>query len=85
MAYPPDDEEDELDDRELPDESEADESCESEFIQCPNCRKFVSEEAERCHHCGEYISIENAPLRVSLWLVIGMVLALAAVSVWIFR
>jgi hypothetical protein len=85
MAYTPDeDEEETLDDRDLPDELDMDESDEPELIQCPECRKYIVEDAERCHHCGKYISVESAPRRVPLWMVVGVILMLMAVMVWIF-
>jgi hypothetical protein len=85
MAYTPGkDEENEIDDRDLPDESDTDEADEPELIQCPECRKYISEEAERCHHCGNYILAENGPMRFPPWMVVGIILAILAIMVWIF-
>lgn len=42
-------------DRELPDPSDMDDDDEPDWIPCPHCRKFITEDAERCHHCGQDI------------------------------
>jgi hypothetical protein len=78
------DDEDELDDRELPDESDMDSFDEPGIMPCPHCRQMVSDEAERCPHCGNYISDADAPRRhLPLWLVIGIILAFViAMLVW---
>ena len=72
---------DEEDDRELPDESDMDESDEPELIQCPHCRKYIPEDAEQCHHCGMYISAGNS--RASIWTIAGIIFLLV-LTVWIF-
>lgn len=78
------DDDEELDDRELPDESDMDSFDEPGIMPCPHCRQMVSEEAVRCPHCGNYISEADAPRRPPpLWLVIGVILALVIVLlVW---
>jgi hypothetical protein len=43
---------------------------------CPHCRKLISEEAERCHHCGNYIRASDAPLSKPAWIVITAIGAL---------
>jgi hypothetical protein len=49
---------DELDDREYPDEDESDDD-DLETIACPQCRRQVYEEAEQCPHCGHFITPET--------------------------
>ena len=72
-------------DREGPDPSEMDSSDDPDLDVCPHCRKLISEDAERCHHCGMYLSAEDAPLSKPAWFVIAVVLALLVVLlVWIF-
>lgn len=52
-------------------------------VACPHCRVQVHEQAERCPHCGWYISEEDAPpARRPTWIVIGFVLALAVAILW---
>jgi predicted nucleic acid-binding Zn ribbon protein len=50
---------------------------------CPYCGRSIYEHAEFCPHCGKYISTEDAPARKSLWIVIGVVIALAAILCWV--
>jgi predicted nucleic acid-binding Zn ribbon protein len=76
---------DELDDRDLPDESDMDDSDEPELLACPNCRKMISEDAERCHHCGSYISREDKRTRVPYWLVAVLLVMIAIILFWSFR
>jgi hypothetical protein len=71
-VYPDEPEDDDLD-PEGPDESEMDYSDEPDLAVCPYCRKMISEEAERCPHCGSYISAEDAPLSPMAWVVIGVI------------
>ena len=83
------DDEDETDDDSLdpegPDVSEMDSHDDPDLDVCPHCRKLISEDAERCHHCGMYLSAEDAPLSRPAWFVIAVALALLVVLlVWIF-
>jgi hypothetical protein len=75
-------EEDEWDDDEGDELDDDDDST----IPCPHCRHPVYEDAERCPHCERYLSAEDAPLgRKPLWIVIGVIAALAVVYIWIMR
>jgi predicted nucleic acid-binding Zn ribbon protein len=83
MAHRERDEEDDdgdLDERELPDESDMDADDEPEVVPCPYCGKGVSEEAEVCPHCRNYISREDAPqsARSSTWVTGVLLLLLVA-------
>lgn len=54
--------------------------------ECPHCHEAVFDQAERCPHCGWYISGEEAPAaRRPWWIVLGAVLALVAVYLWVAR
>jgi len=76
---------DELDDRELPDESDMDDSDEPELIRCPSCGKMISEDTEWCHHCGWYLERDAISYRVSYWIV-GIVAALILIAIlWQLR
>lgn len=79
-----------LDDSEDPDEPEAededeDEDDSDETVACAYCGESVYEEAERCPSCGTYRSREDAPRRHSWWLLLGVLLGVAAVLGWVLR
>jgi predicted nucleic acid-binding Zn ribbon protein len=76
-----DDDDDILDDTELPDESDLDDTDEDETQPCLFCGQPVYEQADVCPHCGNFISFEDssptAQRRYPLWILIGLLLALA--------
>lgn len=79
-----DDEFDGPEEWEDPDEADQDDDDESGAESCPHCGREVYEQAERCPHCGNYISDEERPRRRwARWVIIGIVLAMAAVGLWI--
>jgi predicted nucleic acid-binding Zn ribbon protein len=56
------------------------------IMPCPHCRKMVSEEAEVCSHCGEYISAEDAPRKpLPIWFWIALVAGFVALLVMMIR
>jgi hypothetical protein len=69
-----------------PDEADMDEHDEPDLLPCPNCRKMINEDAERCHHCGEWVEIGGRVER-SLWvtvIVAAIILSmLGFVIVWL--
>jgi hypothetical protein len=68
--------------RHLPSDEDMDSSDEPGVDACPHCRKLVSEEAEQCPHCGEYIVHSDAPSTgVPLWVWITAV-AIIAFFIW---
>lgn len=71
------------DDVDDPIESDMDESDEPELVACPYCRKMIGEDAQRCHHCGNYILPDDTPGRIPWWLLVGAVLAAVAVLTWV--
>ena len=77
------DADDDLDDREFPDDP-ADDEDGDETIPCPHCRRPVYEDAERCPQCGRYLSREDRPWRRPWWLLVGVVACLWVVWTWIF-
>ena len=85
--YRDDDDEtdDVLDEHELPDEADRDEHDDPVETPCPYCGAAVSELAEVCPRCGNYISSEDAPpARKPKWFLIGLALCLIVVLVfWI--
>ena len=70
---------DELDGREFPDESDMDDSDAPEMLECPKCGKMISEDTEWCHHCGWYLQREPVNPRIWYWILVGMI-ALGAVA-----
>ena len=78
MACPRDeDDEAELDEREWPDEADADD--EPSLIDCPYCASPISEEAEVCPHCGSFINLEDTARRGRAWIWVAVAGVLAAV------
>jgi len=71
------------DDPELPDESDMDDSDDPDVIECPCCRKSISEEAEWCHHCGNYLSREDAPRHVPAWVYVAAGVIILVVLTWL--
>jgi RNA polymerase subunit RPABC4/transcription elongation factor Spt4 len=54
-GYEREDEAEAGDDPEDPDEADMDEHDEPDLLPCPHCRKMITEDAERCHHCGNWV------------------------------
>jgi hypothetical protein len=55
-------------------------------VPCLYCREEILEDAERCPHCENYISAEDAPPEPrSKFLVIVMIFALLIVVYWVIR
>ena len=49
-------------------------------IPCPYCRRPIYEDSQRCPHCGNYISEEDAPAaRKPWWIIVGALLVLYVV------
>ena len=76
MNYEDDEDEAELDEREDPDVEDADWNIDPDTRPCPSCGNEVSEEAERCPHCGDYFCQEKAANQRSWWVVIGIIFLL---------
>ena len=55
-----DDLEDDSDEREYPDDDEADWNLDPATDACPCCGEEISEDASQCPHCGKYLSKEDA-------------------------
>lgn len=72
---------DEPSDRDLPDESDMDES---ELGPCPFCGKDVYDDSEWCPHCGKYLSEEGEPFHLPLWVIVGVSAAGLATAYLVF-
>ena len=82
MPWQDDEDQPELHD-EAPDES--DQSDEPAEVPCPYCKREMSEEAERCPHCGCYILAHDAPRRLSWWWIVGVVLLVLLLLRYVLR
>lgn len=84
-AEPDEQKPDGLNDREMPDESDMDEHDEPDLIPCPHCRKMIIEDAERCHHCGEWTDGTGSGGGISLVaLIVIAALLIGGVLTWVF-
>lgn len=73
----------ELGDSEMPDQADVREGEESGTYPCPYCGKDVYEDAIRCPHCHRYVSREEARAHHPMqWVVLLVLLALAALGIW---
>ena len=73
-----------LDDREDPDASDMDDDDDPPLVPCPYCGREISEEAEVCPHCRNFISAEDAPRGRPRWVIVaGVVLCLLIVLIWV--
>ncbi len=82
------DAEDDLDEDEFPDDLDDDDDSDLDdtTVPCPYCRVAVYDDAERCPHCGHYLSTEDAPSeRKPAWIILGVLASLAALLWWILR
>jgi hypothetical protein len=53
-------------------------------IPCPNCKRQIHEDAQRCPYCEHYLSEEDAPSSGKPWWVtIGVLVCLYVVYRWI--
>ena len=63
-----------------PDDDDVPDDDDDATIPCPYCHRPIHEESERCPHCGEYISAEDAPRAPKpWWLLVGAAAGLYAV------
>ena len=71
-------------DDDIPDTDSWDVQDDEPTVPCPYCGREIYEDSVRCPHCGAYISDEDAPPgRKPWWIVIGVLLCLAAMWVWL--
>ncbi len=76
-------EDDDLDETEDPDESDQDDEDDpSDVVTCPRCGREVYEHADRCPHCGEYVTPGTASSR-PWWVIVAAILTLLAILLWL--
>jgi uncharacterized paraquat-inducible protein A len=56
-----------------------------ETVPCPYCGAAVYEDAERCPRCENYLSREDAPSQVPLWVKLTALVCLAMAVGWAIR
>lgn len=66
------------------DDEDREDDDDDETVPCPHCRASVYEDAERCPHCGTYLSREDAPWSKPAWIVVGVAVCLGIVAWWTF-
>jgi predicted nucleic acid-binding Zn ribbon protein len=61
-----------------------DEDDEPDVIPCPYCGREISEDAEQCPKCRNYVSREDRPAeRKPMWVVVTVIVLLGAMTgVW---
>ena len=70
-------------DRNAPDPSDLADGDEPAFVKCPNCKRLVADDAERCPRCGHYlIDDEIARSGRPAWVWVGIVLAIVVAALW---
>ena len=72
---------DDLDDREYPDEDDSDDD-DPETIECPECRRQVYEDAEQCPHCGHFITPDTGVWAGKPWWWIALALLGIVGLIW---
>lgn len=79
------DSEEELDERELPDESDFNDDDDDETTAaCPHCGAEVYQDIERCPECGRYV-IDAPTWRKPVWLILAAVVCVIIVLDWVFH
>jgi hypothetical protein len=72
------------DDAPYDDADERDFDDEEPTIDCPYCGREIHEESQRCPHCENYISAEDAPRsRKPWWIIVGVLLCFYVVYQWV--
>lgn len=76
---------DPLDDAEGPQDIDLgdDDSADYEAVPCPSCGADVSELAEQCPHCGDWITPSAGPARRGPWIITLAIALLIAFVLWI--
>jgi predicted nucleic acid-binding Zn ribbon protein len=84
VTYPNDEDQEELEDREFPDEADVDGDDSTDTVPCRHCGRPVYAGAEVCTHCNQYVSDEDSPPpRKPHWFIIGVMVTVAIVVLWI--
>lgn len=79
---PRENDDEDVKDWEDPDESDQDDDDGPDLIKCPKCGKMIHDQAEWCHHCGQYLSREDEPPGAGFWVMAGLISLLVIALVW---
>lgn len=85
-----DEDDDALDDREMPDAADMDRDDGSDSVDtepCPFCGRLIYEQSEICPHCQNFVSREEAAnrKRYPLWIFVGAIVCIAIVLLTFLR
>jgi hypothetical protein len=58
---------------------------EAATIPCPHCRRPVYEEAQKCEHCGSYLSDAEPTRFRPWWMIAGFILVLIWFAVYVLH
>lgn len=75
----------EISDRELPDESDQDPDADLDITDtepCPYCKREIYSEAEFCHHCGKVVNRKRGPGPKIFWLFLLIAIVLICAMVY---
>jgi uncharacterized paraquat-inducible protein A len=73
---------DDLDEREYPDDDQSDDD-DPETVECPECHRQVYEEAEQCPYCGQYITHDTRVWAGKPWWWTALALAGIVGLIWV--
>jgi hypothetical protein len=80
-----DEDEADLDAPEDPDVDDADWNPDPAEVPCPYCKREISEDAERCPHCGSYILHSGAPRPARPWWWVALISLVLLLLAWLIR
>lgn len=83
-----DDEYDEYDEDDFSDDDPSDAAAsdeEMDCLPCPHCGVMISEDAQQCPACGDYVTFSGALTHKGLWWWIAWFLLAIIVVFWLFR
>jgi hypothetical protein len=79
--YEDDDSEDDFESPDAYDADDPDDEDAGDTVTCPHCRREISDMAEQCPRCGQYLSEEENPSPTfPRWVVVTALLLLAAIA-----
>ena len=54
-------------------------------LPCGNCLGTITEESQRCPHCGHYLTDEQPLRRAPVWILVGIAMCLAVILHWMIN
>ncbi len=77
--------EDQIDDRDMPRPEDMDSEDDAGTDPCPFCKKPIFEDSEWCPHCGKYLSRDENQMNTPLWITIMVLIFLIGMGLTIWR